>query len=178
MKNEHILTQLTQSNDASIFSKTISKGDFLIKEGEIEKNIYFIESGAVRAFYLSEFDEHIIRFGYDGSIITSLSSLIKEAPSEMYIEAIRKTKLKVIPKEVLMKIVHQNENSLKEYTQLLERQITEQIDREIDILITSPSERLKRVLLRSPDLFKHIPLKYIANYLRMKPETLSRIRNS
>ena len=67
---------------------------------------------------------------------------------------------------------------MKQYIQLLELQITQQIDREIDILIPSPTERLNRVLKRSPNVFQHVPLKYIASYLRMKPETLSRIRNS
>lgn len=158
--------------------KTISKGDFLIREGEVERNLYLVESGAIRVFYLLEFDDQTVRFGYQGSLINSLSSFLKGAPSEFYIEAIRKTKLKVISKENLLSLVYENEESLKQYIKLLETLVTQQIDREIDLLITSPSERLKRVLDRSPNLFQHVPLKYIASYLRMKPETLSRIRNS
>ncbi len=158
--------------------KTISKGEFLIKEGEIERNLYRVERGAVRVFYLSEFEEHTIRLGYEGSFITSLSSFIKGTPSEFYIDAIRKTTLKVIPKENLLKLVNVNMESVKQYIQLLEDLITQQIEREVDLLITSPIERLNRVLSRSPNLFQQIPLKYIASYLRMKPETLSRIRNS
>ena len=69
----------------------ISKGDFLIREGETERNLYLVESGALRVFYLSEFEEMTIRFGYRGSIITSLSSFIKGTPSEFYIDAIRRT---------------------------------------------------------------------------------------
>ena len=61
---------------------------------------------------------------------------------------------------------------------MLENLITQQMEREVDLLIESPAERLKRILERSPNLFQHVPLKYIANYLRMTPETLSRIRNS
>ena len=158
--------------------KVIPKGEFLLKEGETERNLYLVESGAIRVYYLSEFEEHTIRFGYKGSFINSLSSFIKETPSEFYIDAIRKTTLKVISKEKLMKIVHENEESLRQYNHLLEMLVTQQIDREIDLLITSPTERLNRVLQRSPNVFQEIPLKYIASYLRMKPETLSRIRNS
>lgn len=156
----------------------LQKGDFLIREGDIEKNLYFIESGAVRVYYLSEFEEHTIRLGYDDSILNSLSSFITEKPSEFYIEALRKTKIKYISKEKLMELVNENEESLKMYVQLLESLVTQQIDREIDLLIPSPTERLNRVLKRSPHVFQHVPLKYIASYLRMKPETLSRIRNS
>ena len=93
-------------------------------------------------------------------------------------EAIRKTTVKVISKEQLQNIVNESSTSLKQYLALMEMLVTQQIDREIDLLITSPAERLKRVLQRSPNLFQEIPLKYIASYLRMKPETLSRIRNS
>ena len=68
--------------------KTISKGDFLLREGEVERNVYYISSGAVRVFLLSEHEELTIRFGYEGSIINSLASFIKGTPSEFYIEAI------------------------------------------------------------------------------------------
>jgi CRP-like cAMP-binding protein len=159
-------------------SKVIAKGDFLIKEGDVEHSLYFVESGALRVFYLTEFEEMTIRFGYKGSIITSLSSFIKGTPSEFYLDAIRKTTVKALSKEKLMSLVNESNENLKQYTALLESLITQQIEREIDLLITSPHERLNRVLQRSPDLFQEIPLKYIASYLRMTPETLSRIRNS
>ena len=61
---------------------------------------------------------------------------------------------------------------------LIENLIVQQLEREIDILTTSPEERYNRVLKRSPKLFQQIPAKYIASYLRMTPETLSRIRKS
>jgi CRP-like cAMP-binding protein len=158
--------------------KIMGKGQFLVKEGEVEKNLYLVESGALRVFYLTEFEEMTIRFGYRGSLITSLSSFIKDTPSEFYIDAIRKTTVKVISKEKVMELVNESNDTLKQYISLLESMITQQIEREIDLLITSPTERLNRVLRRSPGLFQEIPLKYIASYLRMKPETLSRIRNS
>ena len=158
--------------------KVISKGECLIKEGDIEHNLYLIVSGAVRVFYLSEFEEQTVRLGYEGSLINSLSSFIKGTPSEFYIEALRKTTLKLISRDQIMQLANENDASLKQYIILLETLVTQQIDREIDLLITSPSQRLNRVLQRSPSLFQHIPLKYIASYLRMTPETLSRIRNS
>jgi len=158
--------------------RILSRGDILLKEGDVETNLYLVQTGAIRVFYLSEFEEQTIRFGYKGSLINSLSSFIKATRSEFYIDAIRKSTIKIISKDNLLKLVHESEESLRQYIQLLETSITQQIDREIDLLISSPAERLKRVLERSPNLFQEIPLKYIASYLRMKPETLSRIRNS
>jgi len=60
----------------------------------------------------------------------------------------------------------------------LEQLTLQQLEREKDILTSSPLERYKRVLKRSPQLFQEIPNKYIADYLRMTPETLSRIKKS
>jgi CRP-like cAMP-binding protein len=157
--------------------RTISKAELLLREGEVEKNLYYIEKGAVRIFLLTEHEEHTIRLGYEGSFINSLSSFIKGTPSEFYIEAIRKTTVTVIPKEQLLKMVYQDEESLKQYCSFMEMVITQQIEREIDLLTVSPTERLKRVLERSPNVFQEVPLKYIASYLRMTPETLSRLRN-
>jgi len=179
MKEQPRFTKtIIDSISESSSTKILSKGTFLIREGDYEKHLYFVESGALRVFYLTEFEEHTIRFGYQGSIINSLSSFIKGSPSEFYIEAIRKTKIRMIDKDSFMSLVYQSTDNQKHYIQLLETLITQQIEREIDLLISSPIERLERVLKRSPNLFQHIPLKYIAFYLRMSPETLSRIRNS
>ena len=158
--------------------RSFSKGDFLIREGETERNVYLIESGLVRVFLLSEFEEQTIRFGYKGSIINSLASFIKDRPSEFYIDALRKTSLIALSKDVFKRLVNEDVDSLRSYSLMIETLITQQIEREIDLLTASPTERLDRVLKRSPNLFQEVPLKYIASYLRMTPETLSRIRNS
>lgn len=177
-KDQIFAAKLLKSFREAGNSKTYAKGDFILKEGDIENNLYYIESGAIRVFLLSEHEDLTIRFGYEGSFINSLSAFINEKPSEFYIEAIRKTNIRIIRKSQVLEIANADEESLKEYIALLETLVTQQIEREIDLLTVSPVERLKRVLERSPNLFQQIPLKYIASYLRMTPETLSRIRNS
>lgn len=178
MQTQSFFQKLLQSMDNGSIRKTVGKGEFLIREGDIENNLYYIESGAVRAFMLSEFEELTIRFGYQGSFINSLSSYIKGTPSEFYIEAMRKSEIRIIPKQEIVKLIHESEENKIQYSNMLEHLISQQIEREIDLLTVSPSERLKRVLKRSPNLFQEVPLKYIASYLRMTPETLSRVRNS
>lgn len=153
---------------------SFKKGQYLTREGEVERKLYFIESGAVKIYFLSEMGEKIIRLGYDGSILNSLSSFFTQAPSDLYIEAIRETKVKYLSKA---KVATLMANSNR-YSQFLESLLVQQLERELDLLHDSPSLRLERVLARSPHLFQHIPLKYIASYLRMSPETLSRIRKA
>lgn len=179
MRNElPFIGLLLEAIKTSGTDKSFARGDFILKQGEVEKNLYYVASGAIRVFLLSEHEEQTIRFGYTGSVINSLASYISGKPSDFYIEAIRKTTLKVISKEEVLKLAQQDEARLKAYLGLMETVIVQQMEREIDLLTLSPTERLNRVLQRSPDLFQHIPLKYIASYLRMAPETLSRIRNS
>jgi CRP-like cAMP-binding protein len=170
------IQKLLSAMDTVSTERTVARGEFILREGEVEQNLYWVATGAIRVCYLTDMEELTIRFGYEGSFINSLSSFIKGTASEFYIESIRKTQLRVIPKDRLLALAHQDMETLSQYTSLLELLVTQQIDREIDLLITSPSERLNRVLERSPAVFQHIPLKYIASYLRMTPETLSRIR--
>ena len=59
---------------------------------------------------------------------------------------------------------------------LEEEALLGKIERETEMLTFTPEERYRRLLERSPHVFRNIPRKYIASYLRMSPETLSRIR--
>lgn len=132
---------------------TFNKGDFLTQAGETERYAYFVVSGAIKVYYLTEYEEFIIRLGYDGSFINSLSSFLQERPSELYLEAIRKTKVLRLSKEKVLQVVNHSPETKWSYALFLETLLMQQLDREIDVLLTSPSERLERVLARSPKLF-------------------------
>jgi len=83
-----------------------------------------------------------------------------------------------MPKSNLDQFIKNNPEGLNLYRKLLEDLVLQQMEREVDILTSSPAERLRRVMVRSPRLFQEIPSKYIASYLRMSAETLSRISKS
>ena len=165
---------LLQAFQEKAETKFFKKGEYLTQEGIIENNLYFIEDGAVKVYYQSEFNETTIRLGYNGSIINSLSSFYSKSPSELAIEAIRETKTKVLSRSTIEEVVATSTG----YTEFLELLLVQQLEREIDLLHDSPVARLERVLRRSPQLFQYVPLKHIASYLRMSAETLSRIRKS
>ncbi|MCE2734433.1 MAG: hypothetical protein LW821_13820 [Flammeovirgaceae bacterium] len=59
---------------------------------------------------------------------------------------------------------------------LQEKALLGKIERETELLTFTPEQRVNRLLQRSPHLFQIIPRKYIASYLRMTPETLSRLK--
>lgn len=156
---------------------TIDRNEFLKVKGSIDTNLYYIKSGSLRLFVLDEYEEQIIRFAYKENLIVSLDSFLTGKPSDLYIQAIKKTVVKVIRKDQFDQFLKE-ENNHHLWTEILENLVVQQLEREIDILTNSPKERYERVLKRSPQLFQEIPNKHIANYLRMSAETLSRLKKS
>lgn len=169
---------LSQITDLYQKTVTIERNQFLKVKGSIDTNIYFVESGSLRIFILDDCEEQIIRFGYSNDLIVSLDSFLTEKPSDFYIQAIKKTIVKVIPKSSFVAFISQSEENKSMWIKLLEDLVVQQLEREKDLLTNSPKERYHRVLKRSPKLFQEIPNKHIANYLRMSPETLSRLKKS
>ncbi len=156
---------------------TIDRNEFLKVKGSIDTNVYYVESGSLRIFVLDDYEEQTIRFGYKENLIVSLDSFLTGKPSDLFIQAIKKTVIKVVTKPQINKFL-ETEINRNLWTKILENLVVQQLDREIDILTNSPKERYKRVLKRSPQLFQEIPNRHIANYLRMSAETLSRLKKS
>ncbi len=159
-------------------TKTLKRNEFLKVKGSIDSKLYYIEIGCLRVSIEDEFQDHTIRFGYQNNFIAALDSFITEGPSEYYIQTIKKTTFKSISKKAFMNFVKSSEDNFNFWHLILEQLIFQQLEREKDILIASPKERYERVLKRSPQLFQEVPNKYIASYLRMTPETLSRVKKS
>lgn len=156
----------------------LKRNEYLKVKGSIDTNLYLVVSGSLRIFVVDDIEEHTIRFGYQNNFVAALDSFISEKPSELYIQALKKTVLKVISKKDFMKLIDTSTENRKLWEVILGNLILQQMERERDILTSSPLERYQKVLSRSPQLFQEIPNKYIASYLRMTPETLSRIKKS
>ncbi len=156
---------------------TLERNDFLKVKGSIDTNVYYIESGSLKAFVLDNYEEQIIRLGYKENLMVPLDSFLTGKPSDLYIQAIKKTVIKVITKPQIDDFLKKEANR-NFWIKILETLVVQQMEREIDILTSSPKERYERVLKRSPQLFQEIPNKHIASYLRMSAETLSRLKKS
>ncbi len=169
-----------QLDNANIWSeqRTLERNEHLKVQGSTDTHIYYVLEGSLRVYLIEESEELTIRFGYEGSFITALDSFISEQPSPFYIQALKKTEILVADKTTYMNWVHSHPDNLKLWLTLTEGLVLQQLEREQDLLTTSPTQRYERVLKRSPKVFQEIPHKYIASYLRMTPETLSRIKKS
>lgn len=167
-------------NNENLWDKEIEleRNEYLKIKGSIDTNIYLVINGSLRVFVIDEYEEHTIRFGYKNNLIASLDSFLNEQPSDFYIQALKRTTVKSINKKKYLSFIESSLENKKIWLNILESFVLQQMERERDILTSSPIERYNRVLKRSPKLFQEIPNKYIASYLRMTPETLSRIKKS
>lgn len=156
-----------------------SRNDIIINVGESVKYLYWIESGAVRAFLIDDKgEEQNIRFGYKGDLITVLSSVFSGKSSDLYLQSLKKSRVKIVSLAKLTHLKNTEQEFSRIWVSIMENLVCQQMEREIDLLTQDPKLRYMRVLQRSPQLFQEISSRHIANYLRMTPETLSRIRKS
>lgn len=156
----------------------LERNQYLKVQGSRDTNLYYVHEGSLRIFVIDEDEEHTIRFGYRDNLITALDSYISEGPSDLYIQALKKSVVSAVAKVDLVRLMNEDPAYLKLWYTAMEQLVYQQMERERDILTFSPQERYQRVLKRSPQLFQEIPHKYIASYLRMTPETLSRVKKS
>lgn len=168
------MQEIIELSDTTI---TLERNEFLKVKGTIDTNVYYVESGSLRIFVLNNDEEQIIRFGYQKNLVAALDSYLSGKPSDLYIQALKKTVVRVITKAQVEEFLKEESHWLL-WVKILEDFVLQQMEREIDILTASAKERYNRVLKRSPQLFQQIPNKHIANYLRMTPETLSRLKKS
>lgn len=177
----HSLQYLKQKlSKANIWDRELefNRWEYIKTAGTVNTNLYFIEEGCTRVYFSEGSDEHCLYFGHKGSLISALDSFLSEKPSSIIIQCINKTKAKVISKTKFHHFIQNNDVASNLWQEVLTELTQWHLEREKDLLIHSPALRYKRVLSRQPDLFQHVPHKYIASYLRMTPETLSRILNS
>lgn len=154
----------------------LKRNEFLKKEGSVDTHIYFILSGSLRVYTFLGEEEHTIRFGYQDNIIASLDSFLSGKPSPLIIQAMKASHLLRIRKAAFETYLQEAPGALQRWNLILSQAILDLMEREQDLLLSNPADRYQRVLQRSPRLFQEVPHKYIAAYLKMTPETLSRLK--
>lgn len=160
----------------SLHIKQVRAGDYFLQMGQVCHEVGFIKSGLFRHFYLKEEKEITTCFCLESSLVTSYKSLITQQDSEIAIQAVENSEMIVLPYQALLDLYEKNL-----FWQQLGRMASEQEYLEKDryhhfITDLPATERYLKVLENKRDLYQRIPLTYLASYLQVSPETLSRIR--
>ena len=154
----------------------LAKNDFLVSHGKRCRHLYFLQQGALRGYYSLEGKEITHWFGFENDFVTSFHSFITGQPAVENIQLLQGSILWGISRENLdslldrfpeierlVRIVYENY-----YIRLEERFINSQFK--------SAAERYQNLLQQAPHIVERVPLGYIASYLGISQETLSRIR--
>jgi len=154
------------------------KDTILLDIGEINDKLYFVEEGVLQEFsYQEEEQTNTHWLMPEGSFVYSTVSFINEVPTEMGIRAIEKVKLLYITKQELQ-IIYEKVPQMERVGRLVtEQTLTEYEKFLLLIRYRSSEEKLAWFEETFPTLINRVPQKYIASYLNIRPETLSRVRS-
>lgn len=154
------------------------KGELVLKEGDICTSIIYIHKGLLREYYYKNKKEVTEYLAVEGTIMMSIESLFHEEPSKLQIEALENSIIYELPKKRLEEVALHNVNIQILYRKILEESlILSQVHADL-VRFESAENRYRRMCKLAPQVILRAPLVYIASYLQMTPETLSRVRST
>lgn len=157
---------------------TLPKKSFLLKSGEVCNHFYFIKNGLARNFVMDNDKELTTDIVIDGELITSFSSFITRTPSLENIELLEDSTLEAITYNDLQEI-YRKYPSFNKTGRLIAEYYYHHLSLQANQLrFNNTTERYLQMMERKPQLIQRVPLKYVASYLGMTLENLSRVRKN
>jgi CRP-like cAMP-binding protein len=155
---------------------TLNKNELIIAEGQVENRIYYIAEGVTRSYFFQNEKEISLEFYFTGSFICSYTSFVKQVPSKHTIEAFTPLQIITVEREDLSQLFEKSGKFARLWQMVSEELFIKNSERLRDMLSLSATERYLKLVNAYPEYVQNIPLKYLASYLNVTPESLSRIR--
>jgi CRP-like cAMP-binding protein len=178
IKNYAPLSEEAQNELEDCFEKiTLSKNEFLLTQGQVCRHLYFVEKGASRGFYNSDGKEVTHWFGFEKDFVTSFHSFITHEPAVENIQLVEGCVLWRIAKETLTTLFNKHHEIERLMRIAYEKYYIRLEERFVNAQFKTAGERYENLLAQTPHIIERVPLGYIASYLGISQETLSRIRS-
>ncbi len=157
--------------------KVLKKKDFLLQNGKVCNFIGFIVEGTIRHFHIKDGIEKTCDISFGNCWVTDFQSFTHDTSCIMNLQAMEATTVLIIKKEQLYKL-YRVCNKYETFGRLMAEQVAQRAT-EIAMSLSSdkPEERFNNLIKKHPDLFQRVPQKYIASFLGVGAESLSRIRS-
>ena len=155
-----------------------AKNEMILKEGDTCTNIYWVVKGLVRQFYYKNEKELTEYMATENSIVMCIESLFLEQPTRLQIKAIEPTVMIAMPKADLEAVAMKSVNIQILFRKILEESLILSQHHADMLRFESAQDRYLKLVKDQPQLVLRAPLVYIASYLQMTPETLSRVRTA
>lgn len=160
--------------------QTLKKGETLVKNGEIAKNLHFVAKGILRAFITDQLGNFYNKNLFmENSFAGSKVSLMLQSPSDFTIEALEDSIIINLNYKKYILLINENEDLKNFYIAHLEKNwIIDKEQREVALVMQNATERYLKLLEKHPSIAERVPLLHIASHLGITPTQLSRIRKS
>ncbi|TDX09711.1 Crp/Fnr family transcriptional regulator [Flavobacterium sp. S87F.05.LMB.W.Kidney.N] len=160
--------------------QTLKKGETLLQNGEIAKNLHFIAKGVLRAFITDQegnfYNKNLFLENYFAG---SKVSLMLQSPSNFTIEALEDSIIINLNYKKYISLINENDDLKNFYIAHLEKNwIIDKEQREVALVMQNATERYVSLLEKHPSIADRVPLLHIASHLGITPTQLSRIRKS
>jgi CRP/FNR family transcriptional regulator, anaerobic regulatory protein len=155
---------------------TYKRKEFILREGETCRYLYFINKGCIRYFYNVDGEEKTGQFFFENGWYSDLESFLTGEPSWQNIQALEPTQLLLISRDNLYRLYEQVPVFERFGRLLIEQSFIGLRTKNKHLTSLSPEERYLKLIEERPKVIQRVSLKYIASYLGVQPESLSRIR--
>lgn len=156
--------------------RSFPKGAFISEAETVEQWFYIVQEGVQRLYFDHDGNELCLGFSYGGSWSGDYDSFVRQRPGRFFVQALTDSVLIGIRHSDLLRLYDRIPAMERFGRLILEELLVGRATREIEQLSLGAEERYRRLVQRSPQLLQLVPQKDIASYLRMTPETFSRLR--
>lgn len=149
----------------------------LLRSGEVAHEVFFVLKGALHQFYIDEAgNERTCNFTFERDFVTDLESFSQQTQSSSSIKTLTESTCLSIRCTDLVALMKQSPATAEFFRMLIERIAAKSIKRTKSLLSFSPERQFLDLIEEQPEIFQRVPQRYIAQYLGIAPESLSRIK--
>ena len=157
--------------------RVVKRKEHYLQAGDISRATAYVNSGCLRQYFVGDHGkEIIIQFALEDWWIGDLESFHYEKPSTFYIQALEESELMLLSRKDFLRICRELPKYKTFHDEKVQRNHFATLKRLSMAKLGTPEEKYLLLMKEQPQLFQRIPLHYIASYLSIEPESLSRLR--
>ncbi|NQZ45452.1 MAG: Crp/Fnr family transcriptional regulator [Flavobacteriaceae bacterium] len=156
--------------------KEVAKHQVLFRPDKPTNKILFLKEGLLRGYKISDGKDYTHHFYFENWFATDFSSFLNEKPSQIFIESIEKTSYYEFKKRDLLDLYNKSHQNERLGRIIAEKAFLSTVEKLADLQLLNLIDKYHALVNRNPNLFQRVPQKYIASYLGVSEQSLSRIK--